>query len=85
MSAWVIFLLPFSLAQYGRSQYKSATFIAMVIVGFLMLFVFAAWEKFFARTHFLRYELLKRPSVLGACICAAAEPRELKEVHSLIG
>lgn len=71
MAAWVIFLLPFSLTQYGRSEYKSATFIAMVIVGFLMLFVFAAWEKFLARTHFIRYELLKRPSVLGACICSA--------------
>lgn len=71
MAAWVIFLLPFSLAQYGRSQYKGATFIAMVIIGFLMLFVFAAWEKFFARTHFLRYELLQQPTILGACICAA--------------
>lgn len=71
MAAFVIFLLPFSLAQYGRSQYKSAQFIAMVIVGFLTLFIFAAWEKWIARTHFIRYELLKRPSILGACICSA--------------
>ncbi|KAJ5082213.1 Siderochrome iron transporter 2 [Penicillium argentinense] len=71
MGAWVIFLLPFSLAQYGRSQYSSATFIAMVIVGFCMLFIFAAWEKWCARTHFIRYELLKRPTILGACICSA--------------
>ncbi|KAJ5682166.1 Siderochrome iron transporter 2 [Penicillium macrosclerotiorum] len=71
MIAWVLFLLPFSLAQYGRSQYHSASFIAMVIVGFCMLFVFAAWEKWFARHHFIRYELLKKPTILGACICAA--------------
>ncbi|KAJ5975542.1 Siderochrome iron transporter 2 [Penicillium waksmanii] len=71
MAAFVIFLLPFSLAQYGRSEYKSAQFIAMVIVGFLTLFIFAAWEKWVARTHFIRYELLKRPSILGACICSA--------------
>ncbi|GLI78137.1 siderochrome iron transporter 2 [Penicillium ochrochloron] len=71
MAAWVIFLLPFSLAQYGRSQYKSATFIAMVVIGFCMLFVFAAWEKWFARHHFIRYELLKRPTILGACVCSA--------------
>lgn len=71
MAAWVIFLLPFSLAQYGRSQYKSATFIAMVVIGFCLLFVFAAWEKWFARHHFIRYELLKRPTILGACVCAA--------------
>lgn len=71
MAAWVIFLLPFSLAQYGRSQYKSATFIAMVVIGFCLLFVFAAWEKWFARHHFIRYELLKRRTILGACVCAA--------------
>ncbi|KAJ5677237.1 Siderochrome iron transporter 2 [Penicillium maclennaniae] len=71
MAAWVMFLLPFSLAQYGRSQYSSATFIALVVIGFCMLFVFAAWEKWFARTHFIRYELLRRRTILGACICAA--------------
>jgi hypothetical protein len=71
MAAWVLFLLPFSLAQYGRSQYNSATFIAMIIVGFLLFFVFAAWEKWGARTHFIRYELIKRPTILGACILAA--------------
>ncbi|KAJ5491248.1 Siderochrome iron transporter 2 [Penicillium diatomitis] len=71
MAAWVIFLLPFSLAQYGRSQYDSATFIAMIVVGFCMLFVFAAWEKWFARHHFIRYEMLKKPTILGACICSA--------------
>lgn len=71
MAAWVMFLLPFSLTQYGRSQYSSATFIALVVIGFCMLFVFAAWEKWFARTHFIRYELLRRPTILGACICAA--------------
>ncbi|KAJ5902239.1 Siderochrome iron transporter 2 [Penicillium taxi] len=71
MIAWVLFLLPFSLAQYGRSQYKDASFIALVVIGFSMLFVFAAWEKWFARTHFVRYDLLKKPTILGACICSA--------------
>ena len=71
MAAWVIFLLPFSLETEGRAQYKSATFIAMVIIGFLLLFVFAAWEKWFARTHFIRYELLRQPTVIGACCMSA--------------
>jgi MFS family permease len=71
MAAWVLFLLPFSLAQYGRSQYSSATFIVLVVIGFLMFFVFAAWEKWGARTHFIRYELIKRPTILGACLLAA--------------
>ncbi|KAJ5938155.1 Siderochrome iron transporter 2 [Penicillium verhagenii] len=71
MIAWVLFLLPFSLAQYGRAQYKSPSFIAMVVVGFCMLFAFVAWEKWGARKHFIRYELLRKPTVVGACACSA--------------
>lgn len=71
MTAWVLFLLPFSLAQYGISQYSSASFIALLVIGICLLFVFAAWERWMARTHFIRYELLKRPTILGACICSA--------------
>lgn len=71
MAAFILFLLPFSLETYGRSQYKSATFIAMVVIGFCLFFVFAAWEKWFARVHFVRWELLKNPTVLGACVLAA--------------
>ncbi|KAJ9624036.1 Siderochrome iron transporter 2 [Taxawa tesnikishii (nom. ined.)] len=71
MAAFVLFLLPFSLESYGRSTYKSATFIAMVVIGFLLFFVFAAWEKFFARVHFIRWELFRQRTVLGACCTAA--------------
>ncbi|KAJ5817517.1 Major facilitator superfamily domain general substrate transporter [Penicillium robsamsonii] len=71
MIGWVMFLLPFSLAQYGRSEYSSASFIALIIIGVFMLFVFAAWEKWGARTHFIRYELIKRPTILGACLLSA--------------
>lgn len=71
IAAWVLFLLPFSLETYGRAEYKSATFIAMIVIGFCLFFVFAAWEKFLARTHFVRYELLKQRTVLGACCLSA--------------
>jgi len=71
MAAFILVLLPFSLQTYGRAPYKSATFIAMVVVGFLLFFVFAAWEKFFARKHFVRWELFKERTVLGACFLAA--------------
>ncbi|KAE8146223.1 major facilitator superfamily domain-containing protein [Aspergillus avenaceus] len=71
MAAWILILLPFSLATYGRAQYKSAAFIAEIVIGVVLLFVFAAWEKWFARTHFVKYELLKQRTVLGACCCAA--------------
>ena len=71
MAAWILLLLPFSLQQYGFSQYKSASFIAMIVVGFCLFFVFAAWERWGTRTHFVRYDLLKQRTVLGACFLAA--------------
>jgi MFS family permease len=71
MSAFVLFLLPFSLASNGRAGYSSASFIAMLIIGFCLFFVFAAWEKYGARRYFIRWELLANRTVLGACLLAA--------------
>lgn len=72
MAAFVIFLLPFSLVSYGRLPgYKSAGFIAMVIIGFLLFPAFYVWERYFARVHYVRWELIKNPTVLGACILSA--------------
>lgn len=70
MAGWVLLLLPFSLTSAGRAEYNSAAFIAMLVVGFFTLLLFAAWEKFFARVHFIDYELFKKRTVLGACICS---------------
>ncbi|EFX05040.1 siderochrome-iron transporter [Grosmannia clavigera kw1407] len=71
MAAWVLFLLPFSLESNGRTGYRTATFIVMIILGVLLFFVFAAWERFLAPTHFVRWELFKQRTVLGACVMAA--------------
>ncbi|PYH41781.1 MFS general substrate transporter [Aspergillus saccharolyticus JOP 1030-1] len=71
MAAFVLFLLPFSLASYGRTQYHTATFIAQIVVGVSLFFVFAAWEKWGARVHFIPYEHLRDRTVLGACLLAA--------------
>ncbi|KAK3675812.1 Siderochrome iron transporter 2 [Recurvomyces mirabilis] len=71
IAAFVLFLLPFSLETYGRAAYNSGSFIGMVVVGFLLFFVFAAWEKWLARAHFIRWELFRQPTVLGACCLSA--------------
>lgn len=71
MAAFVLFLLPFSLQSYGRVTFDSATFIAMIVVGVMLFPVFAAWEKWFARKHFVRWELLRDRTVIGACVLAA--------------
>jgi MFS family permease len=71
MAAFVLFLLPFSMGQNGLTTYSSPTFIAMVVIGALLFPTFAAWEAFGARTQFVRWELFRKPSVLGACFLAA--------------
>lgn len=74
MAAFVLFLLPFSLVTYStvtHVTYGSAAFIAMVVIGVCLFPVFAIWEKFFARTHFVRWELFKKRTVLGATSLAA--------------
>jgi MFS family permease len=71
IAAFVLFLLPFSMTSYSLASYKSATFIAMVVVGFLLFPVFYVWERYFTRAHFVRWELFRDPTVLGACCLAA--------------
>ncbi|KAJ9138717.1 Major facilitator superfamily domain, general substrate transporter [Pleurostoma richardsiae] len=71
MAAFILFLLPFSLQNYGRATYGSAAFIAEVVIGVLLFPAFAAYEKWVARTHFIRWELFKKRTVLGACVLAA--------------
>lgn len=70
MAAFILFLLPFSLVTYGRATYGGATFIAMVVIGIILFPVFAIWERFFARTHFVRWELLRQRTILGGCMLA---------------
>ncbi|PLB47749.1 MFS general substrate transporter [Aspergillus steynii IBT 23096] len=71
MAAFILLLLPFSLTTNGKTEYKSATFITMIILGVCLFFVFAAWERFFAPYHFIYYPLLKDRTILGACALAA--------------
>ncbi|KAH8660023.1 siderophore iron transporter [Xylariales sp. PMI_506] len=71
MAAFVFLLLPFSLETYGLNSYSSASFITMIIIGVLLFPAFIIWEKYFARTHFIKWELFKNRTVLGACILSA--------------
>ncbi|ROW16289.1 hypothetical protein VPNG_01855 [Cytospora leucostoma] len=71
IAAFVLFLLPFSLELYGYAGYSSAKFIAMVVIGVCLFPVFYIWERYFARYHFIRWELFKNRTVTGACCLAA--------------
>ena len=72
MAAFVLFLLPFSLQTYSRVTYGSPAFIAMIVIGLVLFPVFAIWEKYCARTHFIRWELFRQRTVIGACMVAIA-------------
>lgn len=72
MAAFILFLLPFSLVTYTNGVgYDSAEFIAMIVIGICLFPVFWAWERYGARVRFMRWELLKDRTVIGACILAA--------------
>lgn len=71
MAAFLLLLLPFSLASYGLADYKGAEFIAMVVIGILLFPVFYIWERYFTRTHFIRWELFQSRTISGACALAA--------------
>ncbi|KAJ5092965.1 hypothetical protein N7456_008826 [Penicillium angulare] len=68
MAAFLLFLLPFSLTSNGVTGYSSPKFIAMVVVGVLLFPAFAAWEKWFARKHFISWDVFKNRTILGACM-----------------
>lgn len=70
IAAFVLILLPFGLTEYGDSGYGSATFIAMIVIGFCLFPVFYLWERFGARTHFVRWQLFRDRTVVGACVLA---------------
>lgn len=71
MAAFILFLLPFSLEQYGKAGYSSAKFIAMLVVGVCLFPAFYVWERYFARHHFIRWELFRSRTVTGACCLSA--------------
>jgi len=68
MVALILFLLPFSLNVNGEAQYRSASFVTMVVIGFLLFPVFGIWEAYFAKIQFIRWELFRQRTVMGAML-----------------
>lgn len=66
-----VFLLPFDIADEAPHGWASGYIIAMIVVGFSMLFVFAIYEWKFAPTPLLNLEFLTNRTVVGACLLDA--------------
>lgn len=66
-----VFLLPFTIADTAPNGWATGYIIAMIVVGFLMLFVFVAYEKYIAPTPMFDFKLLTDRTVIGACLLDA--------------
>ena len=66
-----VFLLPFTLASSAPNGWKSGYIIAMIVVGFFVLVLFALYEVYLAPTPFLQGKFLADRTVIAACLIDA--------------
>ncbi|KAJ5253382.1 hypothetical protein N7497_002778 [Penicillium chrysogenum] len=67
----VLFELPFDIASEAPNGWGTDYIIAMIVVGFSMLFFFAFYERYIAPTPLLPYSFLTNRTVVGACLLDA--------------
>ncbi|KAL2838040.1 major facilitator superfamily domain-containing protein [Aspergillus pseudoustus] len=67
----VLFQLPFDIADYAPEGWASDYIIAMLVVGFSMLWFFAVWEKWLAPVPLFEWRLLTDRTILGAVLLDA--------------
>ena len=61
-----VFLLPFTLAESAPNGWKTGYIIAMIVVGFVLLVAFGLYESYVPPVPFIKYDLLKDRTVIGA-------------------
>ncbi|CEP08205.1 hypothetical protein [Parasitella parasitica] len=66
-----VFLLPFSIADSAPNGWATGYVIAMIVVGFVALLIFIAYEKFLAPVPLFNYKLLSDRSIIGVCLLNA--------------
>ncbi|OAA79693.1 siderochrome-iron transporter MirB [Akanthomyces lecanii RCEF 1005] len=64
----VVFLLPFTLARTAPQGWSTPYIIAMIVVGFVVLVMFALWECLVAPVPFMSKRFLGDRTILGACL-----------------
>lgn len=71
IAAFALVLLGISLGSYHIIEWKSATFICMLVFGVISLVLFGVWEKYYATSCVAPFKLLTDRTVLGACLSSA--------------
>lgn len=64
----ILFLISFNVAGNTANQWRSAKIIAMMVVGFVVILAFVAYERWFAKKPFIPSHLLINRTVIGACL-----------------
>lgn len=67
-AGFTIFLLPFTLARSAPNGWSTDYIIAMIVVGFVLLVLFALQQLYLAPVPFLKGEFLVNRTVIGACL-----------------
>ncbi|KAJ5538782.1 MFS siderophore iron transporter [Penicillium frequentans] len=67
----VLFFLPFDIAGSAPNSWGTDYIIAMIVVGFCLLFVFIVYEWKFAPRRLFEFSFLWNRTVLGACLLDA--------------
>ncbi|KAJ6014804.1 MFS general substrate transporter [Penicillium herquei] len=67
----VLFLLPFDIAASAPNTWATDYIIAMLVVGFCLLFIFIIYEWKFAPKRLFQFQFLWNRTVLGACLLDA--------------
>ncbi|KAF1921993.1 major facilitator superfamily domain-containing protein [Ampelomyces quisqualis] len=67
-AGFIVFLLPFSLATNLQYSWESPTIISMIMIGFVLLVFFGAWEYYMATKTFFPFYLMKNRSIVAACL-----------------
>ncbi|KAK1974149.1 siderophore iron transporter mirB [Colletotrichum cereale] len=62
-----LFLLPFNLYGYQPLGWRSPLILCLLVLGVVLMILFAAWERFFAPTTFIPYDVLLNRNMIGAC------------------
>ncbi|KJX92723.1 hypothetical protein TI39_contig5830g00005 [Zymoseptoria brevis] len=66
-----LFLLPFTLAASAPSGWRTPYIIAVIIVGFILLILFALYEKSLASQPFIANTFLTDRTVIACCLIDA--------------
>ncbi|PWY69776.1 putative MFS siderophore iron transporter [Aspergillus heteromorphus CBS 117.55] len=67
----VLFFLPFDIAGAAPSSWDTPYIIVMLVIGFVLLFVFLIYEKWFAPKPLFQLGFLYNRTVMGACLLDA--------------